>query len=146
METSNSYSITETKKDDPSKSSVRLVDNNSIFANGFVQVPTMILRSSRISPFAKLLFSVLLSYAWQENLCFPSMETLVNDLGVKRQAISRYLRELEKAGLIRTERRKTVPSSNIYFIETRLSEIERHQASTGFNQDAASMDLSTASG
>jgi len=42
---------------------------------GFTQVPNHILRCKGLSVGAKLTYAVLLSYAWQNDFCFPSPET-----------------------------------------------------------------------
>ena len=50
---------------------------------GFTQVPNFILKSKKLSSGDKLAFAMLLSYAWQNDYCFPGQETLAKDLGVR---------------------------------------------------------------
>ncbi|HZA23323.1 MAG TPA: helix-turn-helix domain-containing protein [Dehalococcoidia bacterium] len=48
-------------------------------AEGFTQVPNHVLRSKKISPGAKLTYAMLLSYAWNNEYCFPGQERLAID-------------------------------------------------------------------
>ena len=47
---------------------------------GFTQVPNFILKSKRLSAGDKMTFAMLLSYAWQNDYCFPGQERLAHDL------------------------------------------------------------------
>ena len=38
---------------------------------------------------------MLLSYAWQNDFCFPGQETLAKDMGVTSRSVRTYLKELE---------------------------------------------------
>jgi hypothetical protein len=71
---------------------------------GFVLLPRAVLHASGLSRDARLLYAVLLSYAWQQSSCFPSHRRLQADLGCGVNQVTKYLRELEAAGLM--ERRE----------------------------------------
>ena len=43
--------------------------------HGFTQIPNFILRDPNISIGAKTIYSLLLSYAWHNDLCFPGQES-----------------------------------------------------------------------
>ncbi len=47
---------------------------------GFVMLPHRLLRATNLSRDAKLLYAVLLSYAWQKGRCFPGYGRLCADL------------------------------------------------------------------
>src|SRR5208282_6359323 len=50
-------------------------------AKGFTQVPNFLLKSNKLSSGDKLAFAMLLSYAWQNDYCFPgSMNQLFKKL------------------------------------------------------------------
>ena len=79
-----------------------LIDRNIILKGadaltqkGFTQVPNHILVSSKLSPGAKLVYAMLLKYAWQNNNCFPGQERLASDMGVTDRSVRTYLQELE---------------------------------------------------
>ena len=51
---------------------------------GFTQLPNFILRNPELSANAKTVYSLLLSYAWHNNLCFPGQERLAEHMGCPR--------------------------------------------------------------
>ncbi len=71
---------------------------------GFTQVPNHVLESGMISPGAKLTYAMLLKYAWQNDFCFPGQERLAKDMGVTRQSVNTYVKELEKKEFIKIKR------------------------------------------
>ena len=68
---------------------------DALSQKGFTQVPNALLRHKSISPGAKLAYTMLLSYAWQNDSCFPGQETLAKDMGVTSRSVRTYLKELE---------------------------------------------------
>ena len=72
---------------------------------GFVLLPRTLLHAPGLSRDAKLLYAVLLSYAWQRGSCFPGYERLQADLGCGVNQVTKYLQELEGAGLVTRRRR-----------------------------------------
>ena len=64
-----------------------------VSSGGFTQVPNFILRSKDLSVGAKLTYAMLLSYAWQNDYCFPGQETLAEDIGVSRRSIVSFIKE-----------------------------------------------------
>jgi DNA-binding MarR family transcriptional regulator len=74
-------------------------------AHGFTQVPNHVLRSEKLSPGAKLTYSMLLSYAWQNDYCFPGQDRLAKDMGITRQSANTHIQELSKKGFVRVTRR-----------------------------------------
>jgi hypothetical protein len=74
-------------------------------AEGFTQVPNHVLRSKKISPGAKLTYAMLLSYAWNNEYCFPGQGRLAIDMGSGERSVVRYIQELESQGFIKIRRR-----------------------------------------
>lgn len=72
---------------------------------GFTQVPNAILRSKKISMGAKMAYAGLLSYAWQEDSCYPGQQRLADDIGVTRQTANEYLQELKAKGFVKIIRK-----------------------------------------
>ena len=72
---------------------------------GFTQVPNHVLRAAKISPGAKLAYATLLSYAWQNDFCFPGQERLAKDMGTALRSVVRYIQELEKEQFLTVKRR-----------------------------------------
>jgi hypothetical protein len=81
---------------------------------GFVQIPVVVLRDSRLSAGAILTYATLLMYARQDQKCWPGTERLGMDRGVSRRSITNHLSELKGVMLISTERRPG--TSQVYWI------------------------------
>lgn len=73
-----------------------LKNGDILSARGFTQVPNYVLRSDEISPGAKLTYAMLLSYAWQNDFCFPGQARLADDIGVTDRSVRTYLKELQQ--------------------------------------------------
>ena len=82
---------------------------------GFTQLPNFILRNPDISIGAKTTYSLFLSYAWHNNLCFPGQDTLAKAMGMSIGSINAFVKELESVGLVEIERRGQ-GKTNIYTI------------------------------
>src|SRR5437870_6359977 len=74
-------------------------------ARGFTQVPNFLLRSDKLSAGDKLAFAMLLSYAWQNDYCFPGQERLAKDMGLDERSVRRHLKSLQAIGLLAIQRR-----------------------------------------
>lgn len=88
---------------------------NQALKHGFAQIPRYVLQDKRLSFGARLTYAVLLSYAWQEDSCFPGQDKMAADLGVSRRMVTDYLNELAKRKYITWERRG-LGKTNIYYI------------------------------
>ena len=84
---------------------IKINSADPIARHGFTQIPNFILRNPDISANAKTVYSLLLSFAWHNNLCFPGMETLAEQMGTHISTVSRAAAELEAVSLIEIERR-----------------------------------------
>ena len=80
---------------------------------GFTQVPNFLLRSNKLSSGDKLAFAMLLSYAWQNDYCFPGQRRLGEDMGIDERNVRRHLKSLVTNGLL-TIRRRGQGKTNIY--------------------------------
>jgi len=82
-------------------------------AQGFTQVPNFLLKSKKLSAGDKMAFAMLLSYAWQNDYCFPGQERLAQDLGLTDRSVRTHLKSLESIGLLAIKRRGQ-GKTNIY--------------------------------
>jgi hypothetical protein len=92
-----------------------IIIQNPALRQGFTQIPNYVFRDGRLSLGARVTYGVLLSYAWQEGSCFPGQERICQDLGVSRQSIAQFLRELRRARYIDWKRRG-LGKTNVYYI------------------------------
>src|SRR4051794_99870 len=82
-----------------------LIIEDASLAYGFIQLPKQILYAKNLSRDAKILYAVLLGYAWQEQRCFPGYSRLCNDMGASENMVRKYMRELEAVALLSQRRR-----------------------------------------
>jgi hypothetical protein len=92
---------------------IEIVGADPVTRHGFTQVPNVILKSDLISPGAKLTYSMLLHYAWQNDYCFPGQERLAKDMGAGKRSVIRFMAELERVGYIAVKRRG-LGQTNLY--------------------------------
>src|SRR4051794_16988343 len=94
---------------------LRLATENPVVREGFTQVPNFILKDPKLSMGAKVAYAMFLSYAWNNDYCFPGQERLAEDMGMSRPRVSQFIGELEKSGLISIQRRGQ-GKTNLYTI------------------------------
>lgn len=82
-------------------------------AMGFTQVPNFLLKSRKLSAGDKLAFAMLLSYAWQNDYCFPGQKLLAEDMGLHETNVRKHLKALQANGLLTIVRRGQ-GKTNIY--------------------------------
>jgi DNA-binding transcriptional MocR family regulator len=92
-----------------------LVIEDPTLYHGFVQLPKLVLYARNLSRDAKLLYAVLLGYAWQEKRCFPGYQRLCDDLDASENMVRKCMRELEAAHLL-SQRRRGQGRTNIYIL------------------------------
>ena len=90
-----------------------LVVANPALRGGFVQLPVAVLEAKGLSRDAKLLYAILLRYAWQAGSCFPGYDRLQADMDCSVNSLTRYMVELERSGLI-SRRRRGLGKTTIY--------------------------------
>lgn len=95
------------------KDTIEILDKT--LKHGFCQIPRSVLRTSNLSMQAKVVYALLLDYAWQKEKCFPGQDRLAKDLGVHRNTVQKFLKELKESGLISWCRRG-LKKTNIYYI------------------------------
>lgn len=92
---------------------ILLKGGDALSQSGFTQVPNHVLRSERISPGAKLAYTMLLSYAWQNDFCFPGQQRLAKDMGSSLRSVVSYIKELTKEDFI-VIRKRGQGKTNLY--------------------------------
>ena len=82
----------------------------------FAPIPNEILRRKDLSHGAKLCCARLIQYAGKDGKAFPKLTTLVDELGMSKRAVQRFLIELEENNLI-TPHRRGRGQSNMYVLD-----------------------------
>ena len=88
---------------------------NGALKHGFTQLPRYVLQDKKLSFGARLTYAVLLSYAWQEDSCFPGQERMAKDLGTTDRSVRTFLAELKEKGYI-DWKQQGLGKPNIYYI------------------------------
>ena len=94
---------------------IKLDTANPVLQGGFTQVPNFILKDSKLTAGAKVTYAMFLSYAWNNDSCFPGQDRLAEDMGMSRSRVTEFVGELEKAKLITIQRRGQ-GKTNLYTI------------------------------
>lgn len=94
---------------------IKLNSADPIALHGFTQLPNFILRNPNLSIGAKTTYTLFLSYAWNNNLCFPGQDRLAKDIGMSIGSVNTFIKELERCGLIEITRRGQ-GKTNLYTI------------------------------
>ena len=85
------------------------------------QVPNFILKDAGVSAGAKLVYTLLLSYAWHNDSCFPGQERLSQECGISQGRVSQHMGELVSKGYLEIERRGQ-GKTNIYTLTYNVAE------------------------
>src|SRR5437867_8930186 len=88
---------------------------NEALKQGFTQLPRYVLKDKKLSFGARLSYAVLLSYAWQEDSCFPGQTRMAEDLGTTDRSVRTFLKELKERGYI-TWKQQGLNKPNIYYV------------------------------
>lgn len=120
---------------DRSNANTLRVENQAL-AKGFTLIPNAILRARGLSRDAKMLYGILLSYAWQTDSCFPGYDRLMEDMQCQSQALSKYIKELKDAQLIEVQRRGQGMTSLYTLKDIQGAEIEKFE-----NQSPSSLKI-----
>jgi len=89
---------------------------DKVLRPGFTQIPNQVLRDGRLAPGDKILYALLLSYAWQQSFCYPGQKRLADDMNCDSRTIRRHLAALEEVGLV-SEMRRGLSKTNVYVLE-----------------------------
>lgn len=101
---------------------------DALSRHGFTQVPNSVLKSEKLSPGAKLAYTMLLSYAWQNDYCFPGQERLAKDMGSGLRSVVRYIQELEKGKFVKITKRG-LGRPNLYELNLTVHDAKRRNES-----------------
>jgi hypothetical protein len=108
------------------ESTSRIVDANLRF--GFAQVPRPVLRAKTLSPKAKLVYTLLLDYAWYADYSYPSQETMANELDISIDTVQRALEELRAYRLIEWRQQGQNLPNVYYFLPIEESALQNELA------------------
>ena len=93
----------------------------TIYENGYGQIAQKVMRDRSLSGTAKLIYSYIVSFAGQDGSAFPSIDLMMNDLGIKAEdTFYKHRKQLIDAGYITIEKQQRIKGkyfNNVYIIE-----------------------------
>ena len=112
-------------------SSTERIWGRAVYGHGYTGIPSILIQGQRrlgITPLQMNIVLQLLDY-WIDPVRkpFPSKKDLAQRIGVTPKTIQNNIRELEKAGLIQRELRKTAAgdwNSNVYHLDGLVAKVQ----------------------
>lgn len=93
----------------------------TVYENGYGQIAQKVMRDKSIHAVAKAIYAYLVSFAGQDGSAFPSVELMMDELGIKSDdTFYKYRKQLISAGYITIEQQQRVKGqfyNNVYIIE-----------------------------
>lgn len=87
-----------------------------ISQKGYTLIPSYVLHTNKLSAYSKLVYTVLLSYAWgDKNTAFPSQQTLADACGISERSVRGAIKELQVEKFV-TIIRRGVMKTNVYVL------------------------------
>lgn len=138
------------------KSSTEKIWGKAVYSHGYAGIPSILIQAQRrlgINPTQMNIIIQLLDYWFEPSRKpFPSKKDLAERIGVTPKTIQNNIRELEQAGLIKRQIRKTSAgdyNSNIYHLDglvERVQKLEPEFAEEKRKRKAAKAALETPKG
>lgn len=91
------------KQNVPPKPEIRTLKNGGWY---WLNRTVLIHHGRKLKPSGIAVYNVLASFANAKQSCFPTQKTIADVVGVSRRTVMRKIRELNRLGIIRTEKRK----------------------------------------
>lgn len=94
-------------------------------SRGFAAIPNHIIRDSTLTPATRILYGVIVSYAWSGRVCSVSTGRLCEEAGMGRSAFFEGIATLRDRGLLDIEKRRSANGwKNVYVPTMRGVEID----------------------
>lgn len=104
----------------------------AVIANGYAGIPSILIQAQSRLGLTAMQFNILIQlldyYRDPDRAPFPSRAELGRRIGVKPKTIQTHMRQLEQAGLVRREMRKTAAgdwASNIYHLDGLIERVRK---------------------
>ena len=97
-----------------------------IYSNGYGTVAKKVMRDKTVSLAAKGIYSYLCSFCGGGTTCFPSRETICNDLGINKDTFTKHIKQLVDKNYITIQHKKINNNNkfctNIYVVNLIVKE------------------------
>lgn len=105
---------------DPDYPNAVMYNGTDVMSMGYGILPKMVMKDTRLSKEAKLIYCHLSCYAGAGPSSYPSQDLIAKETGIPYKSLSKYLKELKAYGYISTRERRNNRhefAGNIYIIE-----------------------------
>ncbi|MBR3299956.1 MAG: helix-turn-helix domain-containing protein [Clostridia bacterium] len=98
--------------------STDIIKRTGINSKGFGTIPKLVMTDRNISASAKAIYAYLCSFSGAGESCFPGKDRMSADLGISKDTLTKYIKQLVSAGYISVEQKKIGGkfSHNVYII------------------------------
>jgi biotin operon repressor len=95
-----------------------VISLDGIFSQGYGFISKAVMRDKDIHIIAKGIYSYICSFSGKGKDSFPSQKLICNDLGISKDTLSKYLKQLVESGYIRIRKNKNKGrfANNVYSI------------------------------
>lgn len=97
-----------------------MYESGDIMSLGYGMLPKMIMKDTRLSKEAKLIYCHLSCYAGAGPSSYPSRDLIARETGIPYKSLGKYIKELRAFGYIKTRERRNKRNefaSNLYIIQ-----------------------------
>ena len=94
------------------------IQSTSILSNGYGLYPRLVARDKDLTIEAKAIYAYLVSFAGNNNVCFPSRDLILSELGTSKDRFYKHMKLLKDKGYIKVHKKREGKnfSNNVYEI------------------------------
>ena len=118
------------------------IQSTSILSNGYGLYPRLVARDKDLTIEAKAIYAYLVSFAGNNNVCFPSRDLIVSELGTSKDRFYKHMKLLKDKGYIKVHKRREGKnfSNNVYEIILDKRDIQCPDFKDTENKDTQTKD------
>ena len=91
----------------------------TIYEQGWGMLSKRVMQDKNLTVGAKALYAYLCSYAWGKSECYPTVGSIMEDLGIADKTFTRYRNELQQSGYVTVEFRNVRGQNrNVYLLNS----------------------------
>lgn len=113
------------------KSSTEKIWGGAVYGHGYAGIPSILIKAQRRIGLTPTQFNILIQLLdyWQEptRKPFPTKKDIADRIGINPKTVQNNIRQMEQAGLVRREIRKTGAgdyNSNIYHLDGLVAKVQ----------------------
>lgn len=118
------------------------LQRTNILSDGYGLIPKKITRDKDLTMEAKAIYAYLVSFAGNSNMCFPSRDLILSELGTSKDRFYKHMKLLTNKGYIKVHKKREGKnfSNNVYEIILDKRDIQCPNFKDTENQDTQNKD------